>query len=152
MELYQLNPLYWLERGATRIHHICRWLPILWNDHDWDYFYLYKVMQFKIRCMRKHHEKYRIIANWKNVAKRMFIAENLLERMIRDDYCIDEMEAYHEKHPFIWEDSPRGRILKGDPTGWPELKRIHEREEYLYKQDLEYFLKIIRKYVRGWWD
>lgn len=152
MELYQLNPLYWLKRGARRVHHIAKWLPVLWSDNDWDYLYLYQVMQFKIKCMREHQLKHRIIVDYKKVAHRMFVAEQLLKRLLDQDYVTKEYEDYHERHPHVWEESPRGMILKGDPAGWPELKKLHEKEKYLEEQDLDYLFKILRKYIRTWWD
>lgn len=35
------------------LRNLARWIPILWDDRDWDYYYLLKVLRAKIGFMHK---------------------------------------------------------------------------------------------------
>src|SRR3990172_2873091 len=52
---YNDQDLFHPTRIVRKVKNIVRWIPILWNDADWDYGHLYDIMEFKIRNMREHH-------------------------------------------------------------------------------------------------
>jgi hypothetical protein len=36
------------------IKNLWRWLPIVWKDRDWDYYYIFQVLKFKLEKQAKH--------------------------------------------------------------------------------------------------
>jgi hypothetical protein len=38
----------------TGIKNLWRWFPIIWKDRDWDYYYIFQVLKFKLEKQAKH--------------------------------------------------------------------------------------------------
>jgi len=68
------------------VGNIIRWTPIIWGDRDWDYYFLIKIMHFKIakmsRCIGNGCH-----VNAKREEKQMRICMGLLKRMMDDEYA-----------------------------------------------------------------
>jgi hypothetical protein len=62
------------------------WIPILWNDHDWDYTYLFIMMEKKLSLMREYHETKGLSMDRQKIAKQIKTCEVLLKRIIADEY------------------------------------------------------------------
>ena len=137
------------------IESVIFWIPVIWKDRDWDYDFLLKLMEVKIRKMKKFFEEDGVAIHSKKELKEMGIASGLLKRLREEDYT----RYLHNKHDEKW-----GRLeLKNnriERNNVPEEKREIERkefkdimdhEDYMVKQDLDYFCKMFKK-VRRWWD
>jgi len=46
--------MYKIKQFFKRIHNLIRWTPIIWNDRDWDYYFIYEILKQKL----KHTEAY----------------------------------------------------------------------------------------------
>jgi hypothetical protein len=103
---------------------IIRWIPVIWQDRYWDWCFLFKIMEFKLRTDSKKYNKWGNHVNSDKEAKRMLVCAELLKRMTDNNY----------KRSEIGEQS----LLKYD--------------DYMRDQDLEYLLKIMKKHVFSWWD
>ena len=44
---------YWFRRKFWQIRNIIHWIPILWNQYDFDYIYAIKVFRFQLLKMAK---------------------------------------------------------------------------------------------------
>lgn len=109
---------------------------------DWDSNYLYEVMLIKITELEKSilNDKYHF---WKKKEfKQIKTAKNCLKRIIDDNYFNYSGIVYEERKDNEIFPKIKNRELF--------LKRIKE-EKYLYKQDMELFCKIFKKYSRKWW-
>lgn len=78
-------------RGARNV---IRWIPVIWDDFDWDWAPLARIMEYKLRRMS------RLFANGNHVgcekdSRRMLICANLLKRLADDDY-------FDPQHPYNW--------------------------------------------------
>jgi len=150
------------------IENLIIWFLIIWKDRDWDHWYLYKILRFKLSNMEKYHRKYGHSVNSEKTADEIKLCVNLLDRLIEDNY--DEMvfkkhnEKWGESH-FHWDEckDKEGycslRItrdnVKTDKDKKQEAKEFtqcHKHEENLKKQDIEYLFKTMNKYIQGWWD
>jgi len=40
--------LYRIKNTIRQIRKIIRWIPILWNDRDWDYYFVYEILKQKL--------------------------------------------------------------------------------------------------------
>ena len=112
------------------LKNLWKWRKIVWADRDWDWVFLCKIMQFKLRNMADHFEKYSYHVNADRDAKQMRICAELLRRLSDDDY-------FDEKFRAPWVES-RSRACA-------------ENREYKAKEDLNYFGKLFTKYLRCWW-
>ena len=78
------------------IENLMCWIPIIWKDRDWDHWFLYKVLQHKLKQMIKLQRKYGHSINSNDYADQMQLCVNLLERIITDEY-LDNALIPHEK-------------------------------------------------------
>src|SRR6185312_9557651 len=111
------------------IHNLIRWFPIVWHDVDFDESTLIEMMEFKCRKMARHHEKYRVFADWKRTARQLRMCELLCKRLREDNYS-DNVRKFFTYGTRAW------------AKEWTALQ----------KQDQEMLGRIIGKHLQSWWD
>ena len=47
------NIKYNIKQFTHNIHNLIYWFPIIWNDYDWDYIFMLKIMRHKLNSMQK---------------------------------------------------------------------------------------------------
>lgn len=75
-----------LTRTVRKLKKVIKWIPILWYDEDWDYFFLYTIMQKKLEDMRNHMLKGSYKVRDSHHASRMQTAINLIEKVKTEAY------------------------------------------------------------------
>ena len=40
---------YYYRIVTQGIKNLWRWFPIIWNDHDWDHTFIFKILRFKLQ-------------------------------------------------------------------------------------------------------
>lgn len=144
-------------RLLRRIWHVLVYVPLLWDDTDWDYSSLYFMVIFKLKRMEAAiRDGYNTRAD--EVADTVKEARLVLERVATDDYWT--WRAYQDLLiPDEYLDKPKHRadgcveyVSNLPEEHAKEFKEITEREEALKRQDLEHFGKLFSKYSRTWWD
>lgn len=111
------------------IHRVLYWLPIIWKDRYWDWSFLFTIIKHKMEYNAERFEKHGMHVGSKEDARKMRICCILLDRIIKQDYCVGRYEA---------------------PTKW--WKGPTEYKSYMTNQDVQLFTKILNKHFRGWWD
>jgi hypothetical protein len=134
------------------IRKIIQYIPLLWEDKDWDYTYILILLQYKLARTRRCIVGNEVISDRYRVAKQIRTCELLLDRLIKDDYCKDLFEEWHAMYPTGSRFTGSGIIPPSTPAADKLLRKAGEMEEYQKKQDLELFAKIFTKHVRTWWD
>ena len=74
-------------RFFRKIKHIIKWLPILWDDADWDHYYLLKILRFKLAEMLKYFHNFEYVET-EEYEKQMKRCLHLIDRLQRDDYWL----------------------------------------------------------------
>lgn len=76
------------------IKNIFKWLPIVWKDRDWDHYYIYKALQFKLKNTANYIEKRdRYVGNERDV-QRLRTCVKLIENILEDVYELEHMNYY----------------------------------------------------------
>ena len=110
----------------VRIWRVICWIPVIWKTHTWDAGYTLVILRKSLQELCDTITKYGIHCNKARDIKRMRIAINLLDRIIKDDYCLDDS--------FF--------------TGKMDVQQTHSRETW----DQRYLFKLLDKHMLGWWD
>ncbi len=113
-------------------HQMCnviKWIPVIWRDRYWDWCFLFKIIEFKLRMDSKKYNKWGSHVNSDRDAKRMLVCAELLKRMIDNNY-----------------EDTRTEI------GEHSVDNMVNYEDYMRDQDLKYMFKIMEKHVFKWWD
>lgn len=106
------------------IKRLIGWLPILWEDRDFDYAYILIILKYKLTRTRKCIVKNNIIENIEGLEEQIKKCEETLDRLIEDNY------GMHSK------------------TTFESIERANrEREE-----DLDLLFKDLRQNITSWWD
>ena len=147
---------YWLRKSW-------QYARFLWNDYDFDYSSILRLLQYKIGRVRKTIYENNIIVNADHYTRQMIMAETMLQELIENDFARD----LHEAHDKKW-----GEIQIGDnpdPKGgalWrPNVKTaadkaqehteaaaIMDEEERRRAKAYHDTFEYISKYIVYWWD
>lgn len=150
------------------VENIKNWLHIIWEDRNWDHYYIYVVLRHKLHLMEKNIRENGCHVNANKDADNIKVCVNLLDRLIADDYH----EMAFKKHDEKWGDielrtkpSEKYKDLysvdvhrdniktkEDEELERKEFKKACEHETYLREQDLDLLFKNMRKYIQTWWD
>lgn len=111
--------------------------PVIWRQGECDQSYLYELLLVKFKRMRRRAENHSMIADWGRQARDYMIAENLLTRLLNDEYGDPEYVTSNED---------------GSEKAWKKRRRQFKHEEYLRQQDIDTLCRLIRRRVQVWWD
>lgn len=115
---------YKIKRYFRKFKNFIKWIPIVWNDEQWEESYLFKIIKFKFELMEKHFnnpdECWIIDSDRKQIAFHCKTCKLLCERLIDDVY---------------WD-------LQNDK--WLDYSAA--------QQDIDLLTSIIRKHIFTWWD
>jgi hypothetical protein len=108
----------------TGIGNVIRWVPVIWFDKDYDWAYLAKIMEYKLRRMSANFIKYGHHVGSKKDAKHMLICAELLRRLHEDKYfdCVYITKV-----------------------------TVHKADK-IAQYDQEYLFKLLSKHLRSWWN
>ena len=67
------------------VRNIIRWIPVIWGDQDWDWYFLAKIMEWKLRRMHPVFKHGCHIGSNRD-ARRILICTELLKRLIADEH------------------------------------------------------------------
>lgn len=160
---------YSIKRFFWRIRNICKWIPLLWKQFDFDYGYAVDTFKFqliKLADFMESDKAYTVDA--KQRAKRIRTAIKLMEKVYNEDYACeyqDQLKEIYGDRKFVFTpipDKPEYSTLdyEYDVEYSPEqLKGIETIEHELFlkskaKQEKAHRIlwEFIEHNIRGWWD
>ena len=125
---------------------IGRWLPVLWNQEDWDYAYIYDLLIMKMKELRKDMSK----DYWhdqKEVQRSIKQIDLCLERL--DRYMNWEKHYYYPMEDIYYEPTEDGCVKMCHASKANEKQRLGAIE--FEERNFEKFWKNFVKWHRGWW-
>lgn len=78
-----------IRRIVRKTRNIIRWIPTLWHDESWDYYFIYTVLQKKLELTREYLLQDGHLANNEHIASRIQTAINLIEAVKTEKYIDD---------------------------------------------------------------
>lgn len=167
------NMIWQIDNAYIRVRNFLRWLPYIWRDQHWDYSFLLKLLEQKLRFMEECFSGIHPRRNRAETILQIQGVIRLLEAHNTDAYTDRALQRVKEKwgnFEFVFEDS---EYKDGDGTPLLEMKDpVFERantEEENAKANAEMRKALdearIREnkmweriwnslafYTRGWWD
>jgi hypothetical protein len=157
-----------IKRNIKAFFRACAFFKMGWTNYDWDYAYIYELLEFKLKRMEK------VIgngwgANSHRLVKQMKYTRYLLNRIVEhnyyDKYEAPLVEKYGKRHiEFLKTDDSRYTQMlivysKIDKTDEKKLEEANDAYLGIYKQsemdrsaDVERCFKFIGRQHRHWWD
>jgi hypothetical protein len=152
------------------VHHVKNliyWFPVIWNDYDWDYIFMLKIMRHKLNNMQNFfNSKDTHVLDAEDYAKEISEIMVRLDRIIGATHLETELETFYVKYPdfdfakslensFVeCEDHPGMLEYKSDMTEDQEelfmacSKKSNEKEQ----EDYEYVFNTLRDRIQHYWD
>lgn len=137
----------------ARVRRVCRWLPVLWGDRDWDQAYLVRVLEFKLLRMAERFESREAVhANAARIARDMRVTvEHLRRARNAEEYGPPAPAGELEFEPVP--DRPQYSQLK--PLAQPAARQWRawgRRIETIEQENWNAAWEMIRRHGRHWWD
>lgn len=86
---------YYLSDFKLGIKNIWYWLPIIWKDRDYDYNYIYTILEYKLRKQSSYIFKRNTFVSSKQSARNMLICAELI-KLVKEDFYNSEYINYFE--------------------------------------------------------
>lgn len=130
------------------IRRLYRWIPLLWKQEDWDYHYIYDLIIFKMKEIRKNIEQ----DTWHH-------PDCIKEELEQIDSCLDHFDKYENWTDYIeipeptkdferWTDCGDGcKTLNFTDEEHEAYQKANKFEEEHFKAFWDEFIK----YHRNWW-
>ena len=68
------------------IKNIWKWFPVIWKDRDWDYYYIYQVLKFKLEKQANYLIKHGSHENANRDAELMMTCVRLIDNLQNESY------------------------------------------------------------------
>ena len=138
---------YWLEHEARYYHkdfvkgikNLWRWFPLIWKDRDWDDYYIWVLLEKKLKNQANYIGGRGIHLNATRDAQRMRTCVRLMER-VREEYYHMEYMDYH-KSEYHWDD-----IVDKPDYKQLRIEEISENFDDYFKKYPRVFKKIKSEY------
>lgn len=151
------------------------WLPIIWRDRNWDHFYIWEILEHKLKAQAKYIAKEDRHLNAQTDARNLRICAKLIER-VKDGYYEVEYQDYAEeefrfipcdkegfkelkidiisehyddyftKYRLVYQ-----RVLKAHPNEEKHVLALHIAQEN-HRRAKRLLFKIMEEQIESWWD
>lgn len=127
-----IDIVYPVKQFVSIIRNLCRWFPVIVKDRDWDDYYIWEVLKFKLANQAKYISYKDRHVSAQRDAQKMRLCVRLIEKIQSEYYCSEYMD--HEEIEFAFipsEANSKCKIL--------DIKTIKDNlDEYFAKYPLQY--------------
>lgn len=112
-----IKDFYWktigwrIEYFYTSVKNLIRWSPIIWKDRDWDDYFIWEVLKFKLKNQSKYIGDRDTYTSSKYGAQRMMLCVKLIDKIQEEYYSMEYMD-YHEYNWLNIDDKPDYKKLE----------------------------------------
>jgi len=148
---------FYLKDQIKKVKYFFKWIVkvfqyavFLWNDRDYDYVYILKLLKYKLKRTRKYILKDSLIVEAKDIYNEIKTAEDLIDKILECNYYEEEFDEHFKKYGSLWEHdflSEEDKIKSNKEFG-----RIWRKKHKALEDDWNKFWDLLRDKFRGWWD
>lgn len=139
------------------------WLPVIWQDHDWDHYYFVKMLRHKLISMLNFYTSDQAwCSDAEEISNQIHECVIILDRIIEDNYN----KIAWIRHDLTWGELELGKDEKGYPiftrkhaitdelreTEKKRFMTLCEQEDKLRKEDIKKLFELIGENFENWWD
>jgi hypothetical protein len=127
----------WKIRDIYRsIRSVIRWFPVIWNDRDWDDWYIYKILQTKLKFQSKYIGDRDIHTRAKRDAEVMNTCVRLIDKLMGDFYDMEYLDYHESTFSFVDSDKPDYKRLEITDTS-ENFDEFFKKYPLVYKKVLK---------------
>jgi hypothetical protein len=117
-----------LKRIIRRTKNLLRWIPVIWKDEQWDHYYIFEILKYKLIFTAEHTRKYGYHIDSDYEADRMILCVRLIEKIQKEEY----MEE----------------LINDDDLTAEKIDTAYNKQ----KKARQILFKLLDKHIEGWWD
>lgn len=145
------------------IKNLIRWFHVIWNDRDWDFVFMFALLEKKFQLMEESFERGgKFVVGCDKQIKRFKICKEICRRLKDDWWYHENTFMFHDKKwgdiDFILKDGYNFSITRknikskeDDEHETKESLRLHKIENARKDADMEILQMYIKKYWKTWW-
>jgi hypothetical protein len=145
-----------ITRFLDRLHNLWRWFPIIWNDRDWDDYFIFEVLKFKLKNMSDSFERNDWYVGNEQDVKKMRTCIKLIE-LVQSSYY--ETEAYDhenvEEYLAKYENATLKVLTDKKYQIFPNENRNTVAMNvglYKHQQAKRILFTMLERYIEHWWE
>ena len=164
--------MYKIKQFFRRIYNLYRWFPIIWKDQDWDDYYIFEILKFKLENQAKYIGYHNRHVSAKRDAQIMMLCVRLIEK-VQDEWYGCEYQKYHDVElKFVeskeYPDSYKVETIEKSERYndyFKKYPRIYKQVTGKDKHEIAFrvarineerahklLFKILEQNIRRWWD
>jgi len=165
------NITYWPVRKYRQIKNVIGWIPVVWNQFDFDYHYSLEVFKHQLLKQAQFMESKQAVCVDSHIsAEKIRMIVRLMDKVYNEEYAMEYQERLANE---FGKDVLDFHFEKNNNSEYSTLKFKYETGlKYYYIKDQikekhdQYFMesqnkqnrahqllwKLIEFYIRGWWD
>lgn len=169
--------MYRIKQFIKRIKNLVRWFPIIWKDQDWDDWYIFEILKFKLKNQAEYigyHDRH---MSAKRDAEIMMLCVRLIEK-VQSEYYGLEYQDYHKSELKLVDSKTHPGTYKMDFVELSEnFDEYFKKYPRIYKKCTKFpfhrtdkfgiafnmatlneerafnlLFKILKENIRRWWD
>ena len=160
------------------IKNLWKWLPVVWKDRDWDDYFIWQLLIFKLKKQAKYIGDRDIHTRAKRDTQIMMTCVGLMEKVKEEYYQMEYMDYCEDSFDFVDSDTPGYSELKitpisekfdeyfakrktayrhvmknGGTFGTEDKKRIAmSMGQYQHEKARKILFTLMERNIECWWD
>lgn len=164
------------------INNLIVWLPIIWKDRNWDQWYIYTILETKLRNQAKYISKRDLHTRAQYDSEKMLLCANLIKKIKNEDFNCEYLDYhvtefhfddaganrkslrieeitnnfndYFLKHPLEYK-----RVMKNPEKQVWRIKDAHDTQKIAMNishnrqvRAQRLLFELLNKHINCWWD
>lgn len=156
----------WILRTFIKnIKRLIKWMPVIWQDREWDQDYLYAILEFKIKNMQEFYESGQSSTCQEKVDEtitEMKEARRLINRIRNDVYLDEATLEFDKKYPNYHKEAFNFEKIEGSDCSRLvsyaskeselEHRKCCDIAEKNKEEERKQLFELLRDKIEGWWD
>jgi hypothetical protein len=166
-----INVRWFFVKSFMAIKNLVRWFPVIWKDKDWDYYFIYKILQFKLKNQAEYIGRRDWHTRAKRDAEKMMTCVRLIDKMNEEYYGMeynqyydfdmltnvkrflefkitrDDLDTYFAKYPLTFKKIEAEYGDTEDRSSTAMLMGMNRQEKAR-----KLLFKILEQNISLWWD
>lgn len=159
---------YFFKRKWWQFRNVFKWLPVIWNQFDFDYRYSLDVFKFQLEKQAKFMESNKAhLVNSGLYASKIRTALRLMEKVYNEDYACEYQEKLKDKYgdnvlEWHFRDTGEGNgnsFLDFEYEYWDNKDKVEKDKDKWFRESHEKQKKahrllwaFIEHNIQHWWD
>jgi len=117
-----------VRRFIRRTKNLIRWLPIIWKDEQWDHYFIFEILKYKLIFTAEHTRKNGYHTSSDYDADKMILCVRLIDKIQNEEYMnvlVDDDNLTQKKIDAAFNKQKKARQL---------------------------LFKLLDKHIESWWD